>query len=276
MLISEMITLFEAFDNKYMYDVIRVSIADSEHSRKIQELCFKYGFKWVHGWDTYFNISLGFYCIDICLRDDMLYLNPDGASLGSHNLPHWESLHYSVDPIVYQEQDFDTIESILNSYNQVVPSYKPKKFLKEGVEYAPYTEAYFKVNDKKEQDFVVDFLFKKGYKHFGGMRVDINTYPAYIFTRFMDKNISYLDDETDDGIDDYVKDYNATSDNVYEMNRINTKLFDYKDVLQLDSIERTGDLQVVPNYRPRRIDRTLEATEYWPYRFKTEKELLDE
>ena len=399
MLISEMVTLFEGYDNKYKYDVITIAISNQEHSEKIQQLCFDNDIEWCHTGSVKFIVfTLPNYCFDICLKNRKMYLNP--IADGSVNISHWLGLGQSIDPKLYKEEDYDRINHIIKygsdvptytprefnrkideqlitegideirntnyftKYNSLIitfdrnmnpndydyvsdvlyhkfghrlgnyldhasedkfyvyfqlindrnfigrawddisyldesikennltfskiyhyteidsdkklnlilnhfqssPSYEPRKSVRESYESLPFAEAYFKVNDKEELKFLVKFLFKNGYKHFGGMRVDINSYPTYIFTRFDNKNISYLEDEDDYTILEYVKDYS----------NINPKTFNYKDILQLDSIEKTGNLQVIPNYNPRKIDRTLEGVEYWPYRFKTEKELLDD
>jgi len=121
---------FKEFVNEgndyYTYDVVRVLVEDNDFSKRVQELCFNHGFKWFNGDNEFFVVSIRSYCIDIDLKNKLLFLDPSGK--GTINLAYWNSVESTVDPKIYTKIDFELVNNIFN-YGFNRPSYKPRKHL---------------------------------------------------------------------------------------------------------------------------------------------------
>jgi hypothetical protein len=149
--------------------------------------------------------------------------------------------------------------------------------INEELDNRPFTEAVFKVNNIQEKDYVLNYLFDNEYKNpMRNSYMSIVIYPSYIFVNFRYQQITHLENETDESITEYIHEYNINmqSEDSRYMSNINPFIFNYKDIDQLDYIEKNGKVLSEPNYSPRKIDRTLENVTEPHYRFKTKQEFI--
>lgn len=208
-------------------------------------ICFtfdEHAKKWYTGW-----CNLGY------LEDDFKH-NP------------WKKI-----PRYFKYNDIDTwdkLKRVLDS-GGIAPTYNPRKIsrMTESVvsEYK-YEGLSFKINKVSDIDLIIDYFYKK---------YDVENY----------ENLQEV-------IDTFRIMYNASDNNCLivllkdrEFMLVSGRIIEkYITVFELNPTIYTVDdlknfnrnLEIRPSYTPRKIDRTLEKVEYWPYRFKTEEELLDE
>lgn len=134
--------------------------------------------------------------------------------------------------------------------------------LNEAEGFRPYNEAVFKANNRTEVDYIVNYVQGRGYKHFRHREIEVaepDNYPIHFFTEFKDNNLTWILNNDDEQIINYISRSNEGADSD---SNINPKLFNYKDIKQLDLIEKTGDGIVVPNYTPRKMIREAFNSRY--------------
>ncbi len=164
--------------------------------------------------------------------------------------------------------------SKINDMLMIKPSYKPRKIdrtLESNNQYL-YKTVVFEVLDKDENEKAQKDLIKLGYKWGSGRDIILfDKYPAYLFVDKQDYSISYF--VPDAGITTHHKNINNYINYLNDHN-ICTMVFSYNDIIHIEKIFKYG--MISPSYKPRKIDRTLESNVFYPYRFKTEEEFIEE
>ena len=261
-----MITLFEKFVNKSKYGVFVIYIDNTEEGYKIQQLCFDNGISWASG--SMKNYDMNDYNYIYIVMDE-------GRIYRSMELDKDFIQNYNWDRKIYSIKEYNDIESILQ-YGLVKPNYKPKKFNKtlESVNNIPWIEATFLINNEKESLLVQKKLLEKGYEFWNHDKEikNLTNYPIYIFVDFIKNSISYstLDGLLVKSFQEYVEEFNT----IVKPNALNPVVFNAKEIIYLDTIKKIGIIK--PSYNPKKFNRLIEDTKYWPYRVKTEEEMIND
>jgi hypothetical protein len=188
---------------------------------------------------------------------------------GFVNDPNWNNL-WIVDCRDEFGSNHYVQQDALTSY---YPSYAPRKIDRttESVENKYYNQVIFKTNNSEEYLYVLNYLFNNtSIAWFGSdrnLRQVTNDYPVYLFVNFRRNDVTWGNEENLGDIEEYIEKENRRNSN---MSQINPHIFNYKDVDKIERIKRGINIDV-PNYKPRKIDRTLESstTRYDVIIFKT-------
>lgn len=137
------------------------------------------------------------------------------------------------------------IKEILNTGKDIIkPTYKSKTIIKENLNYKYNGWVVFKTNNDYEKEYVLNSLDHS--------YIDLyyTRYPNYIFYNFINKHIINFDYYNDKDVINFINSINPGLDDTSKVYTI-PQIFNYKDVLNIESIRLIGD--IIPNYKPREI-----------------------
>ena len=138
-----------------------------------------------------------------------------------------------------------------------VPNYNPKKFIRENKEFKEYQyrDIVIKVDNEDELEELQDKI-KTITRLDNNLGNTINTYPNYIFIdvnhSYNNRNVHiyYMSDRIDD---------DAMNRYLYYDDKVNQHIFNLSEWKKIEHILLYGSNPLIPNYNPKKFDRTLEA-----------------
>ena len=284
----------ESSDDR-LFDVVVFVANNQEESEYIQRNLFEAGFVWDSPFDDNIRQDLNNY--PICLfaeynihnlsKKQINYMDSSGIISYGNIEDYIKQCIKDGEKMCEVVFDYRKSKSVnlIFKIGKPEPSYKPRKLdrtlesltLGEDI---PYDQIIFSVYNDDELNYIVNYLSKNtDYKFYGTtdpieyiklfQSKPLFRYPMYIFIVFNGKEIHYLDNEKDiDSFIEFLREENDDNAN------INLNIFDFKDIIYLDSIRRTG--KSTPSYKPKKIQRTFESSDFSMCRFKTEEEFIKE
>jgi len=274
------------FDNKYEYDVIIIHLDNNQDGYRIQKLLFKYNILWGDGIKKQLDLQTN---LDICVFLCGVPSENKSPCILFGNLDDIKRYYIDlkVDDIIYTIEDYRTIENILKYGSKIgIPSYEPRK-IERSLESNNYKEDYncIIIEFKNENEvtvfknIILNFCRKHNLLtdnieyHFSVVNYNKMSYYSRIFKNSNNNLVikgGFIKD-----IDSVTKNLGFKFDKVHYVNELEKYLNDF--------------FNIIPSYKPRKIERTLESNNLlsyyntitgertiYRYRLKTENEFIKE
>jgi hypothetical protein len=188
---------------------------------------------------------------------------------GFVNDPNWKNLWVVDCRDEFGSNHYIQQDALISYY----PSYAPRKIDRttESIENKPHNQVIFKTNNREEYLYVLNYLFNNTSITWIGsdrnLRQVTNDYPVYLFVNFRRDDITWGNEESLGDIEEYIEKENRRNSSMLQTN---PHIFNYKDVDKIERIKKGINIDT-PNYKPRKIERTLESstTRYDVIIFKT-------
>ena len=142
----------------------------------------------------------------------------------------------------------------IRKYGKNMPTYSPKKMIRESSNYIYNEYIVFKVYSEEEAKYVIENLPTEM-----TTMIEDKRYPLYIFYNFNDDYLTTVyvpdyDAKTEEEMDEYVYDIiDNVNLNSNDENHVIRKFFNHEDVKYLDLIRKTGSTK--PTYTSRKISK---------------------
>jgi ankyrin repeat protein len=182
----------------------------------------------------------------------------------------------TVDERIYTIKDIPTIINLLKQGSFTTPNYRPKKVertLENNDDYIKYEYNEFVVRiENKEELRKLENELRKIYPDSLTMIMSTNVYPNCFF---IDPNTSHRNKELDwtrltRDPESYDSQFQMF---IIEDNTVNSDIFTINDIQDIISIVKYG-YKRIPNYRPKKVERTLESIKD-KIKGKSDEEILD-
>jgi hypothetical protein len=269
---------------RYNYVVVRVENWDE--FILAQTTLFKKGYIWITGnrQIQYTNIYPTYIFVighsAPCYKNKFFYeeeCNLDGGSVEETILTRqFGSERDKICPKTFRVRDIENLPELFDFKG--VPSYSPRRVDRTMESYKgyDYDSVVIALNNETEVDIAKEHLNKYKYAEQAleeiKSRFKENKKPSYIRVNFgseHDENEWFMSHGTIDFLMEIAGDNEHPSfEKIYTVNDLKHGL--------LKNITQHSKPFINPSYSPRRVDRTLESMINYPYRVKTEKELIDE